>query len=90
MQGDTLISMLRRLIDSSPDNLSRAAAEAVLQLRFADADHHRVQELADKSNAGTLTPEEAFEYDNYITAGEWLALWKAKARTMLHQKPSAA
>lgn len=90
MQGDTLITMLSRLIESSPNGLSPAAAQAVLELRFSESDHQRIQELAEKSNSGTLTAEEATEYDNYITAGDWLALWKAKARLMLRQKPSAA
>jgi hypothetical protein len=90
MSGDTLISILRRLIDAGQGTLSPAAAEAVLQMRFTDTDQARVSELAAKSNMGTLNPEEAAEYDGYIGAADLLSLWKSKARYALKQHPSAA
>jgi hypothetical protein len=89
MQGDTLIAILSRLVASSADSLSPAAAQAVLQLRFSASDQQRVSELAAKSNEGELTPEEATEYDEYINAGDLLTLWKANARLALKQNPSA-
>ncbi len=89
MQGDTLIAILSRLIESSSADLSPTAAQAVLQLRFSDSDQQRVGELAAKSNEGALTTEEAAEYDEYLNAGDLLTLWKAKARLALKQKTSA-
>ena len=89
MQGDTLIAILSRLIESSSTDLSPTAAQAVLQLRFSELDQQRVSELAAKSNGGELTTEEASEYDEYISAGDLLTLWKAKARLTLKQKTSA-
>lgn len=90
MPGETPISILRRLIDPGQGDLSPAAAEAVLQIRFTDADQARVRELSDKCNQGTLTPQEAEEYDAYLAAADFLSLWKSKARLSLTRHPSAA
>jgi hypothetical protein len=90
MSGDTAISILRRLIDSESGELPAAAAEAVLHIRFTDADQARLQELASKSNDGTLSQQDAEEYDGYIAAADLLSLWKSKARLSLKQHPSAA
>jgi hypothetical protein len=90
MPGETVISILRRLIDSEQGDLSPAAAEAILRFRFADSDQARIGELAIKSNLGSLTPAETEEYDGYIAAADLLSLWKSKARASLKQHPSAA
>ena len=90
MPGETILSILRRLIDLNQGNLTPAAAEAVLQFRFADSDQARIAELGDKSNQGTLTRAETDEYDAYIAAADLLSLWKSKARLSLKQHPSAA
>jgi len=90
MQGDTAISILQRLIDSESTELSTAAAEAVLQFAFSDADQNRMSELAGKSNTGKLSEPEAVEYDSYIAAADLLSLWKSKARQQLKKHSSAA
>ncbi len=90
MLGDTIVSILRRLIDPGHGSLSPAIAEAILAIHFADADQARMSELAAGSNDGTLTPLEAAEYDGYIAAADLLSLWKSKARLSLTQGASAA
>lgn len=90
MHGDIALSILRRLIEAAQGDLSPGVAEAVLRLRFAEADHARMVELASKSNQGTLTPDEGEEYDGYIAAADLLSLWKSKARLALKHHPSAA
>jgi hypothetical protein len=90
MLGETAITILRRLIDSGQEKLSAQAAEAILQIRFGETDESRLQELAEKSNLGTLTTAEADEYDAYIVAGDLLSFWKTKARISLNRSPSAA
>ena len=90
MSGDTAITILRRLVNACGGELNPAAAEAVLQLHLADADQSRIGELAKRSNDGTLTPEEAAEYDGYIAAADLLSHWKSTARLSLKKKPSAA
>ena len=88
--GETVVSILRRLIDAGQGDLPPEAARAVLQLRFAESDHHRMSELAARSNRGALTAAESDEYDAYIAAADLLSLWKSKARVSLKQHTSAA
>jgi hypothetical protein len=90
MPGDTGISIFRRLIESGQGTLAPAMAEAILGIKFAESDQSRMNELASKSNDGTLTPGEAAEYDGYIAAADLLSLWKSKARLVLKQRTSAA
>ena len=88
MAGDVALSILRRLIEAG--DLAPGAAEAVLRLRLPDQDQARIDELAAKSNQGTLSGEEADEYNGYIAAADLLSLWKSKARLALKHHPSAA
>jgi hypothetical protein len=90
MPGDTIISILRRIIDFSHGKLTPAMAEAILLTGIAESDQVRMSELASRSNAGTLMAEEAVEYDGYIAAADLLSLWKSKARLVLKQRTSAA
>jgi hypothetical protein len=90
MLGETVIAILRRLIESGQGDLSPEAAQAVLHFHFTEADQRRMAELASRSNQGTLTPTEAEEYDGYIAAADLLSLWKSKARLSLKQHTSAA
>jgi hypothetical protein len=90
MVGETTLSILRRLIDSGQGNLAHGVAQAVLQISFTDADQGRMSELASKSERGSLSPQEAEEYDGHIAAADLLSLWKSKARLSLKQHPSAA
>ncbi len=90
MPGETIISILRRLIDTGQGTLTPAAAEAVLHFRFTDSDQARMSELASKCGQGNLSPAEAEEYDGYIAAADLLSLWKSKARLSLGQRTTAA
>jgi len=90
MLDSTALVILRRLIDSRSAGISAPLAEAVLDIRFAEADQVRMGELAVKSNQGTLTPQEAEEYDGYIAAADLLSLWHSKARLALNSHSTAA
>jgi len=70
MLGETVISILRRLIDSSQGDLSPEAAQAVLHFRFSESDQARMAELAARNTQGALTSFEAEEYDGYIAAAD--------------------
>jgi hypothetical protein len=89
MRGESGMSIFRRLIESASGNLSPGAVEAILRLRFPEADQARVEELAAKSNQGSLTPTEAEEYDGYIAAADILSVWKSKARLSQTQHSTA-
>jgi hypothetical protein len=88
--GDTASSILRRVIDPKSGDLTHTAAETFLRLAFSEADHERVQELAERHTEGSLTPEERQEYEGYVVVGEFLAVMQAKARASIHNRPSAA
>ena len=90
MVGDTIVSILQRLIEVGQGALSPEAARSILQIQFSAADQARVQELASRSNGGVLTPEEAAEYDSFLAADDVLSLWQSKARRSLKNHPSAA
>jgi len=73
-----------RLIDSQPDQLTRDAAQYLLGFGFAERDHSRMQDLAEKSQAGTLTDDESREFDSYLHIGNLLSVIQSKARLVLH------
>lgn len=52
--------------------LAELRADPVLQAR--------VDELADRNTAGTITPEELAEYDAYLRMAETVAFLQARAR----------
>jgi hypothetical protein len=90
MNGEALINILERLLDSSQEDLSPAAAEAVLKLDLSSEDQSRITQLAEMSNHGTLSESDASEYDALIAAADFLSLWKSKARLSLKRQNSAA
>ena len=61
----------------------------MLKLGFSDKEQARMHELADKNQAGTLTQEESAELDNYVNAGDMLAILQSKARKLLKKTPRA-
>jgi len=69
-----------------PDGkLTPSAARAILKLSFPDRDRQRMHTLAAKARAGTLTPDDEFEIDNYERVGHLLSILKSKARKTLKQ-----
>lgn len=49
----------------------------------------RLDELADKANEGTLSADEAREYDTYIELMDFVALLRLKARACVSNSPNA-
>lgn len=72
-----------RLLEPASTALSQAVARYLLTLRFPQPDLERMQELAEKARAGTLTVEEHIELDNYERVGHVLSLMKSQARQVL-------
>jgi phage portal protein BeeE len=66
----------QRAIQPKKSDLDPAAARALLRLRFSRADLDRADELAAKANAGTLTPAEKRELEDYRTVGTALEFLK--------------
>ena len=76
-----------RLMQAQKNELSPEAAEFLLTIDFGDADRRRMQELAERSEAGILTAEEQTEFDGYLHIGNLLAVMQSKARLTLKRKP---
>jgi hypothetical protein len=85
--GTSGATIFSRIFESSPEGISPELARYILGLGFATEDRSRMQELAAKNRRGDISPQELEELDNYITAGDILAIWQSKARRALQQDP---
>lgn len=63
--------------------LTPEQARAFLAYRGDDALRRRIDELAVKSNEGTLSESERAEYEGYVRANKFVAVLQAKARKRL-------
>src|SRR5438093_9258191 len=63
------VALWGRLFDPASTELSPAAAQYILSLRFPQPDLDRMHALAEKARTGTLTLEEHIELDNYERVG---------------------
>jgi hypothetical protein len=79
-------SIWARLMETHQDDLSREAAEFLLAVDFPENDRKRMLQLADRSEAGSLTAEELAEFDGYLHVGNLLAVMKSRARLALKTK----
>jgi hypothetical protein len=81
--------VLDRLLDPLAHSLSPDAARTVVGFRASSEIQARLDELAEKSNEGQLTPDERREYEDYLEAIDFVAVLQAKAREALeHQLQS--
>ncbi len=77
--------ILARTIKPAEGNLPIEAARSILSFRLAPADWERVNDLAAKARAGTLTAEERAELGEYERITYLLELMQSKARLSLKQ-----
>ena len=75
--------ILSRIIAPDNGHLSCEVAEALLGLSFPDVDLDRMNELADKNRAGTISDAELDEMERYSRVGNLLNLLHSKARRSL-------
>ena len=87
MQTTNGIHSFEQLIDPIGQCLTPDVARSLLEMRAPLAAQARIEALADKCSAGTLSPEEESEYDAYIWAGSLIAILQAKARALLSEQP---
>ena len=76
-------AILARAVDSANWTLTRDAAQALVELKLADDDQQRMDELAQKARAGELTADDEVEIDNYRQIGCLIEVMKSKARLSL-------
>ena len=83
--GTSEVAIFGRVLQPEKATLDAAAARAILDLSFNQADRDRMHQLLAKAKAGTLNAEESVEIDNYERVGHMLSLMKSKARLSLKQ-----
>jgi hypothetical protein len=59
-----------------------------MSIDFGDTDHVRMQGLMEKSNEGTLTPDEIAELDGYVNIANVLSVMHARTRIALKEPGS--
>ena len=78
--GTSEVAIFGRVLEPEEATLDVAAAKAILNLDFKQADKDRMHELLGKAKKRTLTADEKVEIDNYERVGHMLSLMKSKAR----------
>jgi hypothetical protein len=58
-------------------------ARDIVQYRGDSELQQRIEELAELSNEGNLTPEDQAEYEGYVQANKFVAILQAKVRKLL-------
>jgi phage gp29-like protein len=82
------VAIFGRVLEPDLATLDSAAAKAILDLKFKQADKDRMRQLLAKAKAGTLTADEEIAIDNYERVGHMLSLMKSKARRSLKASQS--
>jgi hypothetical protein len=80
LSPNTEAAIWARLMQAHKTELSVEAAEFLLTLDFEESDRRRMLQLAERSEAGTLTADEQVEFDGYLHVGNLLAVMRSKAR----------
>jgi hypothetical protein len=77
--------VFERVLGAVGECLDRQSAEALIRLRADQQMQGRIEELADKSTEGIITPEERDEYEALVRVGNFVAILRAKARRLLSE-----
>jgi len=79
----TQTDALHELLDPVGDCLTPEGARKLANLHASAPVQKRMEELAGKSTAGTLTEAERSEYESLVSAGTFIAILQSKARMLL-------
>ena len=83
LELDQQSSVLDRMLDPLAQCFTPEVARRIANLRADGAMQRRLNELADKSAVGSLTPDEQAEYRAYVEALDLVGVLQAKARAVL-------
>lgn len=88
MKTDTLTpstegAIWARIVDPETGDLTREAAQTLLQFDFDPADRRRMDELSEKASTGALTSRDRKDAETYNRVAHLLALLQSKARQSL-------
>ncbi len=87
--GASPAAIFTRMWETEDGKLPRTLARLVLKAGFPERDRARMHELALKNQEGTISAAELDELDNYVLAGDLMALLQSKARRTLQPRKSA-
>ncbi len=77
-------NLLDQIIEPFAECLTQEAARKIVAIRADEELQHRVDALANKANAGTLTESEQSEYDRYLAAFHFVTILQARARRFIN------
>ena len=77
------LAILSRVLEPEKPTFSSAAARAILDFDFNEADKVRMHELSAKAQEGALSRREQAELDNFERVGHVISLMQSKARRSL-------
>jgi hypothetical protein len=83
MNHSDSITVLDRFLDPVTECLTPEVARRIVDLQLDPALQSRLDELATKASAGTLTQGEEQEYQDYVEGLDLVGIFKAKARLSL-------
>lgn len=89
MESITKPTGLHQILDQRSELLTPEMAKVLVDFRADEPTQTRRELLAEKSNEGTLTPDEAREYSEAVRAGTLVSILQAKARKVLQQSKGA-
>lgn len=84
--GTSDLAVFARIIAAQNGDLPPDLARYLLSLDFPEDDKERMRALAERNQAGDLSPVERDELGGYVKAGHLLALLQSKARKSLKRK----
>lgn len=76
-------NLLDQIIEPFAECLTQESARKIVEIRADEKLQQRVDALADKANAGTLTESEKSEYDRYLAAFHFVTILQARARRFI-------
>jgi hypothetical protein len=79
----TATDFLSTYIEPLVEDLTPQQARKILSIKPTERLLARVELLAERANAGSLTEQERAEYEHYIDVDDVIGILKAKARCIL-------
>jgi len=85
---NTAQGILDELLEPVGACLTPEVAEQLTKLRAPESVQVRIEELAGKSEAGTLSDAEREEFAALVSMGNFIAILQSKARKLLKNRPA--
>lgn len=89
MNGPTLDTAINGLFDALSRCLDSESSQRVADFHIDPGLQARVDNLAERANAGTLDEDQRAEYDAFINATDFISVLKLKARRRLGRSVSS-